>query len=165
MVYRYLNVLLFCGLIVMVFSTGCIQDLCNSVQCQHEGVCVRGACTCTFGYEGDQCEKQWYEKFEGTWKAAETDKKGVVLKEYEVTVLYGGSPDTFRLLNLADTVDTVVCVREAYRTFTILEKTVNDSFKVQSAQGLLNEEGTKVTGLYSLSQKDVITNVGYYWTR
>jgi len=165
MIARYINILLLFSLLPIVGATGCIEDKCTGIQCMNEGVCVRGKCACTFGYEGDLCDEQWYQKFEGKWQVSETDKKGAVLRQYDVEVIYGGAPDTFRLLNLADTVDTVICVREAYRTFTILEKAVNDSFKVQSTQSVLSDDGRKVTGLYSLSQKDVITSVGYSWTR
>ncbi|MCB9045611.1 MAG: hypothetical protein H6550_05675 [Chitinophagales bacterium] len=139
--------------------------MCTSVQCENEGVCVRGECACTFGYEGDMCEKQWYQKYEGNWSSVETDKKDSVLNKYDVSVVYAGYTDTFYLLNFADTLDTVKCYRSGYKTFTIMERVLNDSFKLASGNGLLSDDGAKVTGLYSLSQKDVITNVGYTWTR
>lgn len=150
----------------LLLSGGCIEDQCTAVQCRNKGVCVRGKCACTFGYEGDFCELKWYQKFEGTWKATEKDKKEAILAEYEViNIDAGGIPDTFYLLNLAGHIDTVTCVRASYRTFSMLEKSLNDTFKLASGEGELSNDGLSVIGLYSLSQNDVITNVGYTWTK
>lgn len=146
-----------------VVLTGCIRDNCTAVRCLNEGVCVQGTCACAYGYEGEFCDGRWYDKFNRKWTAVETVEKDTVRK-YPLNIVPGSSPDTFYILGLAQVVDTVVCTRKAYRVLTMHERILPDSTKMTGGEGEYNPETGIVTGLYSFSKGDVITNVRYTWT-
>lgn len=166
MIIRYLNIKTYIVVLALVFiSTGCIEDKCTAVLCKNEGVCVDGRCACAFGYEGDSCQKQWYEKFSGTWTMAETNKTNAAERQYQVNAIYGKSPDTFFVLGFADTLDTIVCIRKAYTTFTILPEKWAGGDSIKGGEATLYNETNKVTGLYSFVKGDVVTNVTFTWTR
>jgi hypothetical protein len=143
--------------------SGCITDKCNTVNCQNEGVCVQGTCACTYGYEGDFCERKWLDKFNRNWTAAET-VKDVAVRNYSLNIVPGASPDTFYILGMAQAVDTVVCTRKSYKVFTMHERLLPDSTKMQGGEGEYNTEAGIVTGLYSFNKQDVITTVRFTWS-
>jgi len=96
MIFRHLNIKSsIVAALLLIASTGCIDDKCTAILCKNEGVCVDGACACAYAYEGESCEKQWYEKFAGKWTAVERDKAGVIQSQYEVNAIYGLSADSF----------------------------------------------------------------------
>lgn len=149
----------------LVLTEGCIEDNCTSVRCQNEGVCVQGVCSCLQGYEGDECDIQWYEKFQGAWTIAEIDRKGTVLKEYAIKVISAGSPDTLLLLNLGDEVDTVKCSRRAYHMFSIPEKDIVEGSRLSGGEAEIYDDGKSLKGIYSTVKNDVTTTVSFRGNR
>lgn len=145
-----------------VLLAGCISDNCTAIRCQNEGVCVQGACACAYGYEGELCNGKWYDNFNRQWTAVETVNNDTV-RTYPLNITPGNSPDTFYVLGMAQLVDTVVCTRKAYRVFTMHERILPDSTKMSGGDGVYNPESGIVTGLYSFSKGDVITNVRFTW--
>lgn len=43
-------------LCVILIIDGCVKDNCNTLVCQHNGVCLDGNCNCPDGYSGANCE-------------------------------------------------------------------------------------------------------------
>lgn len=148
---------------ILVGATGCIEDKCGGIDCWNEGVCVQGQCACLQGYEGDQCELKWHSKFAGQWSVQEFDRRGNLLSEYELQTISGPAPDTFYLLGLSTEIDTVVCARMAYRSFSMLSREVADTFNLQSGEGTFDEATGNVTGLYSFTKGDVSATYNFTW--
>lgn len=166
MIFRYLNIkTCFVAALLVIVFTGCIDDKCTAILCKNEGVCVDGSCACAYAYEGDSCEKQWYEKFAGKWTAVEKDKAGVIQSQYEVNAIYGLSADSFFILGFADIPDTVICTRKAYNTFTLLPRKRAGGDSLQGGEAIFYDETNKVTGLYSFANAGVTTNVSFTWSR
>lgn len=157
---------LFSLVIVIISAAGCIADKCGSVQCSNDGVCVQGTgtCACAYAYEGELCEKKWHDKFDGTWTSAEVIDKTPV-RNYPLQLITGPGPDSFYLLNFAETVDTVFCTRKAYNVFSMHERILPDSSKLQGGEGVYDVQTGKVTGLYSFAKQDVITNISFTWSK
>lgn len=156
----------FLSAMVIMLATGCIADKCGSVRCDNEGVCVQGtgACACAYAYEGDFCENKWHDKFEGQWTSSEVINK-TPLRTYPLQLITGPGPDSFLLLNFAESVDTVFCTRKAYNVFSMQERILPDSSKLQGGEGTYNPETGTVTGLYSFAKQDVITNISFTWSK
>ncbi len=55
------------ALILLVMTSSCTKDPCESKVCQNDGVCSDGKCLCPVGYEGDNCETETRAKFYGTY--------------------------------------------------------------------------------------------------
>lgn len=146
-----------------VLLSGCIPDKCNTVNCQNEGVCVQGTCACLYGYEGAFCENKWHDKFKGNWTANEM-VKDVIVGNYPLNVMQGNTPDTFYILGMAQTIDTVLCTRKSYNVFTMHERILPDSTKMQGGEGLYIPGNDIVTGMYSFNKQDVITTVRFTWS-
>lgn len=146
-----------------MFFYGCIPDKCGSVQCMNEGVCVQGYCTCPYGFEGDFCEHKWHDKFNVNWTATEKLKTEII-RNYTLRVLPATGPDTFYILGLAEIVDTVVCTRKSSNIFTINERILPDTSKIQGGEGVFDPATGIVTGLYSFNKQDVITTISFTWT-
>lgn len=146
----------------MLLFAACVQDRCGSVQCRYEGVCVQGECACAYAYEGQFCENRWYDKFNHTWSATDMINKDTA-RVYILNIAPGSSPDTFYILGLGQIADTVVCTRKAYRQFTMHERMMPDSTVIKSGEGLFNDADSTVTGVYSFSKMDVITNLRFAW--
>lgn len=154
---------IFITVLVAAILTGCITDKCGSVLCRNEGVCVEGTCACAYGFEGELCENKWYDKFNYTWTAVEIVKTDTIRK-YPLNILPGNSPDTFYILGMAQSIDTVLCTRKSYRVFTMHERLLPDSTKMQGGEGEFIPGTGNVTGMYSFNKQDVITPVGFSWS-
>ncbi len=159
MCYRFIFTIL-----LALAIAGCISDKCGSVNCLNEGVCVRGECTCPFAWEGEFCQSKWNDKFNGQWVSLETAGADT-LRNYPLNVVAGSSPDSFYILHLAESVDTVFCTRKAYKTFTMHERILPDSSKIQGGEGVYNELNGKVTGVYSFHKQDVVTTISFTWSK
>lgn len=155
---------IFITILVATLLAGCITDKCGSVLCRNEGVCVEGACACAYGFEGELCESKWYDKFNRAWTAAEMVKTDTV-RNYPLNILPGNSPDTFYILGMAQSIDTVLCTRKSYRVFTLHERILPDSSKMSGGEGEYSLETGYVTGMYSFNKQDVITPVRFTWSR
>lgn len=150
-------------LIVVLSLSACIRDNCGNTVCQNEGVCVQGNCACVQGYEGDNCEKLWTDKFDGVWTAS--DETEGLLHGYDLTIV-SSLKDTFLVLGLVDSVDTVYCVRKSRYVFDMLTKTLPDTTqKITSGSGTINETHTSVTGLYSFAYGDSVVATKFTWAK
>ncbi|MEZ5017149.1 MAG: calcium-binding EGF-like domain-containing protein [Flavipsychrobacter sp.] len=152
-------------LLVAIIFSSCIRDNCGGVSCQNEGVCVQGTCACLSGYEGDNCEKWWTDKFDGKWKV--TDVNGSLTQTYDLNIV-SSLKDTFLIFGLVDSIDTdtVYCIRKSYYAFDILAKTMVDTTKkIESGSGTINKENNTVTGLYSFAFGDSVVATKFTWAR
>lgn len=149
---------------ISITFSACIEDLCNGKICQNDGVCVRGECACLQGYEGEECQLEWKDKFVESWYVLETDKKGNQTNQYGINTIETVAPDTFYLLNLANNIDTVVCYRAAFLKFAMIGKDLPDSVTLQSGDGTLSAETGKVSGVYTTSRAGISNTVYFTWT-
>lgn len=160
-----LYVYLFSLAVTTLFTMqSCVRDNCDKLKCLNEGVCVQDKCACKYGFEGDLCEKQWFEKFAGNWVASEKDRQGVVLLQYDINALYFRATDSFIIVGLANKEDTIVARRKSYRSFTIVNKKLSGKDSMMGGEATLNDDAT-VTGLYSLRADTVDRNVLFSWSR
>lgn len=159
------NTVLYVVTALIMLLHGCIEDKCAGLQCVNESVCVNGSCACAYGYEGQYCELQWYEKFAGQWSVKETNKAGTILQQYSVSTSYYRSVDTFQIRQFRTQADTVLCARESFETFTFLSKKLPGGDSIISGKATLNMETGIVTGLYSLYKDSTATNVSFTWTK
>lgn len=152
-------------ILLFIFNTGCIDDKCGAIVCNNDGVCVDGSCSCLQGYEGEQCNDQWYEKFEGKWNTTETDKHGNILNKYQIEIVSSSFPDTFYLLNFAARVDTLKCYRGAFLKFIAPEKTLTDTTIVQGSETQISQDLSTLSGVYTTVKDDISTTVSFTSTR
>jgi hypothetical protein len=68
------SALLTLGAFTTITYTSCNKDECKDVVCQNGGTCnaETGACVCSVGYEGTNCETKSNAKFVGVWAVTET---------------------------------------------------------------------------------------------
>lgn len=149
----------------IMFFAGCIQDECTTVKCWNNGVCVNGTCACPYGYEGDFCEDRWYEKFTGAWQVNESDRAGILQQQYTIANVTFRNTDSFMVTGFRNNNDTIVCVRKAFETLTMLAKKFPNGDSLISGEAILQDQGSKVTGLYSLYKDSVAIGVSFTWTK
>lgn len=152
-------------LMLMVGFNSCVQDNCNGVLCYNDGVCVQGTCTCLSGYEGTQCERKWTEKFAGTWQASDTYFRDTVTNKYDLEILIGDAVDSFFLVGLTDTLDSIVCKRTGFYQFTFGENIIDTNLTIKSGIGTISNNGQTVTGVYSFTFLDSSVNTNFKWQR
>ena len=68
------SALLTIGAFGAVTFTACNTDECKDVVCNNGGACISGTCSCTSGYEGNNCETQSRAKFQKNWNVNETPR-------------------------------------------------------------------------------------------
>lgn len=152
-------------ILILLAASGCIEDNCSGVICNNDGVCVQGVCACLQGYEGEFCNDEWDEKFAGAWNVDEYDRRGNLLSRYMITTSPQSAPDSFYLLGQLPMVDTVFCSRQAFMTFAMGERVINDSTRFNGGEGLLDSISGNVTGVYSFTQNEVETIINFTWAR
>lgn len=153
-------------LVLIIACTGCIEDQCNGVLCRNDGVCIKndGTCSCLQGFEGDFCENEWADKFIDKWSIQESDNRGNATASYELSTIYSSAPDTFYLLGLATDIDSALCVRSAFLSYTIAEKELSETYKLQGGEGTIDTITGIVTGVYSFVKDEATTTVNYTLT-
>ncbi|MEY2830071.1 MAG: hypothetical protein RIQ33_1929 [Bacteroidota bacterium] len=63
--------LLFLSLSSLLYLNSCKKDACAKITCNNGGVCINGACSCTQGYEGTDCNTKIIDKYAGTYSGSE----------------------------------------------------------------------------------------------
>lgn len=165
--------LFFVFCIAVVGYTACIKDHCGDVVCKNGGVCVNGACACPLGYEGDNCEKKWNEKYVGTWHATDSIYKDNIARfKYDIAITNGITKDSFFVIGLTDTLidSVVVCVRtSAYGFSMIADKKLDSTLTVKSGVGVIDSITGHVSGKYVYRRKtpsiDTTVTVGFSWKK
>lgn len=154
---------IFITTLFVLLVSGCISDKCGSILCYNEGVCVQGTCACAYAFEGELCSEKWHDKFNKEWRSAEVVKTDTV-RNYPLIITPTASPDSFYIFGLAQSVDTILCTRKSFTVFTMHERTLPDSTKMQGGEGVYDFAKDNVTGMYSFSKQDVVTQVRFTWS-
>jgi hypothetical protein len=71
-----LSTLLTIGAFSAITYTSCTKDECKDVVCQNGGTCADGKCTCTYAFEGTNCETQVRAKYYNTYRGNGVDSDG-----------------------------------------------------------------------------------------
>ena len=162
---RSVRLLFWAVLILLLPVSGCTEDKCGKVSCKNNGVCVDGRCSCPYGYEGDNCEALWLNKFTATWHASDSSRFDTAARLYDFTITNFRSLDTLLIRNFIGSMDTVIAVRKAYNKLTLLERTIDSVTVMKGGEATIDSRQTTVTGLYSFKQKDQERNVYFTWTK
>ena len=74
-----------CSAFISIAYFSCNRDKCKTIVCAHGGVCNSGACICTTGYEGSNCETLSRQKFLGNWTVFEKGTR-TQAAQYVITI-------------------------------------------------------------------------------
>jgi hypothetical protein len=149
--------------VFMLIEPSCVEDKCTGVVCENRGLCVDGICTCPSGYEGVKCTDIWHTKFSGNWSAAEHYKNDSNVHIYDMQLAGGGRADTFIVYNFLDSVE-LTCYRTGMYTFGIRSRK-EEGVTINSGFGVMNTNGSKITGVYNSSVGSVTYNTDFSWTK
>ena len=159
--------LLAVGAFCSTIYQSCIKDGCGKILC-NAGVCVSGKCACPTGYEGNNCELLWSDKFAGTWHNAEQlqDSSGVSSSNYDLTVRGNETPGTLLIDNMEGAYDSVVCrITNRYSFQLPAQSGPDSSFRISSGSGVMDSVTGNVTVSYAFIQNGVSKSAQMSWSR
>ena len=148
--------------------SSCIPDHCVDTICRNGGVCVLGNCSCPNGYEGQNCDEVWNQRFLGTWFRELPDRANVILPEEdslplaktrleETSLIANGRADQFVIQNIGQ-MDSILCRRVSHHEFAIVENQFIDSFvTILSGSGRIDSSGKTIIGTYTIENRNHTT--------
>jgi hypothetical protein len=144
---------------IMLSLSSCIPDHCKDTVCQNGGVCVLGSCSCLNGFEGQNCNEVWNERFLGTWfreiplhdtlvwPPADSLYVAKTWKE-EISLISNGRADQF-LIKSIGYLDSILCRRLSYAEFAFMENQfIDSSITILSGSGFIDSAHQAITGSY-----------------
>lgn len=160
---RFKSVLLTAFSTLAAFSTltftACNNDKCQAIACASGGVCEEGRCTCTAGYEGNQCETETRLRYLGIWYVTE-DGTISTAAQYAISIERGAGPTELRIKNFRNSFTSPVQAFVSSDTLTIPVQVVNKS-RVQGRGIISPDNYYGVNGLISIaySVEDTATKI------
>ena len=144
-----------------------MPDHCKDTVCANGGLCVDGMCSCLNGYEGDDCSEIWNGRFLDEWTALDkVQGRADTSLPYSLSLIANGRPDQFLVLGLRGNIDSVLCRRQSYFGFTILENQVIDSVStIRSGSGVLDTSGALIAASYTIAWGDSLQTYQVSWAR
>jgi hypothetical protein len=112
-----------------VTYTSCNNDPCKAIVCAAGGVCNDGDCICASGYEGNQCETETRQKFEGIWYVTE-DGTISTTAQYTISVEGNAEPGKISELKISNFRNSFTQPVSAYvkaDTLYIPQQTINNN--------------------------------------
>jgi hypothetical protein len=75
----------------LFFLTNCDRNRCDDILCPMNQQCIRGACFCIDGFEGENCMEQAYLKYIGTYNVSESCQGGPPFGIFSGTIIASGN--------------------------------------------------------------------------
>lgn len=136
--------------------TACNKDECKDVVCANGGTCVGGACQCSSGYEGSDCQTLSTAKFIKTWtghwtNTADPTKNGA----YTSIISQGATFNTITITNFFDFFVHPVTATVSGNTATISVQSPDGTASV-SGSGIF--QNNQITFTYSVTNNGTTKN-------
>jgi hypothetical protein len=74
----------------LMITTNACRDPCKDVNCNN-GTCEEGTCKCETGWEGDNCDVAWRQKFVGNFRVSGSDTDGDQYSNVPVKIEVGAA--------------------------------------------------------------------------
>lgn len=145
----------------LVTTTSC-DNRCASLDCKNGSYCEKGQCYCKEGYEGEQCQTMWAEKFLGnftTVNAADcnlvfsSDITQLELKKLKIRNLGG-------FIGINNCMDYGVTATLTSSTTFKIDDTFCNNFHI-TADGVYNETTKKLIVSYNCTYQNTPTTQTY----
>jgi hypothetical protein len=167
----------FGSFVLLILSlSSCIPDHCIDTVCNNGGVCVLGNCSCLNGFEGQNCDEVWNERFLGTWfreiplhdtlvwSPADSLYVAKTWKE-EISIISNGRADQFLIKNIGY-LDSILCRRLSSTEFAIMENQfIDSSITILSGSGLIDSANHIISGAYTVENGNYSTTFRLNLTR
>jgi hypothetical protein len=148
----------FCALLT---TTSC-DTRCAYLDCKNSGSCEKGQCYCVDGYEGEQCQTVWADKFIGGFQRVNavdcnlifsSDIRQVGLKKLKIRNLGG-------FTNVNGCTEYEVTATLTSSTSFKVDETFCNNFHI-TADGIYNETNKKLTINYNCTYHNNTTTETY----